>query len=199
MLIVSLRQGATAIQQPFLVQKEAVLPTFNHGENCISSIQPLLLGSLGLYIDRVPHFSPKLKAYISFLQFTYHSSDLQPCKVSSNILNSCKGFLPGRGFLGQKRWISIVLKCHWFIFCHVILCPAIGFVSILFKARHEELTVCRMDECRLLLQIIFEVQQTEKKRTKWTFACMFGWESNFVSYGNPVTCICDGTSCKTVN
>ena len=54
----------------------------------------------------------------------------------------------------------LTLKCYYTtrqkFFCSVILCLAIRFVTILLKARHEELIVWRIDEFSLLLQAIYE-------------------------------------------
>ena len=46
----------------------------------------------------------------------------------------------------------------------VILYPAIKFVTILLKARHEELIFWRIYECSFLLRAIYKVLQMKRKR-----------------------------------
>ena len=35
---------------------------------------------------------------------------------------------------------------YYFIFCFMYFCSAIGFITIILKARHEELIVWRLDD-----------------------------------------------------
>jgi hypothetical protein len=46
----------------------------------------------------------------------------------------------------------------------VIFCPAIGFITMLLKAKLEQLIVLRIDESSLLLQTIYQVLQMGKKK-----------------------------------
>ena len=57
-------------------------------------------------------------------------------------------------------------------------CPSVRFVTILLKARHEELIVWRKDECSLLLRAICEVLQAGKKKKKEDVHPSLGGESN---------------------
>ena len=61
----------------------------------------------------------------------------------------------------------------------VILCPAIGLVTILLKATHEELIVMRINERNLFLRAFYEVLQTgrKKKEEKMCIQSRFGWGS----------------------
>ena len=51
-------------------------------------------------------------------------------------------------------------------FYPVILCPAMGFVTILLKARQEELIDRRIDKYSFLLHAIYEVLQMGRKKRR---------------------------------
>ena len=49
-------------------------------------------------------------------------------------------------------------------FCNVKLCLARGFVTILLKARHEELKEIKIDECSPLIHAMYGTLQMGSKR-----------------------------------
>ena len=72
-----------------------------------------------------------------------------------------------------------LLRAYFFLFCILILCPAIGFFTVLLKARNEELIVWWIGEFSLLLLASCEVMHMWRKRKKrmCSFGSGWGYES----------------------